>query len=766
MDRIITTCIAGALALVLASCGGETGTAKCGGGTVYDAESGQCVAQHEECGDGQVHDAQLGRCVKKGEAYCGEGTKFDEHLGQCVVEIVECGEETTEEGGECLAEPAVACGEGTVVHQEVCRPAEDVCGPGTEGEPGAGDPCTPAADACGEGTSYDTATGRCISDAEIDCGPGTFEDRDLCLPLYGFYDELAADPDLDMTADGADGVINLPDRGELFSFVGTIDEPWMEDGQTVQDVDVYTFDGEAGQWLRVTLFSLGLTEPGFIVDFVGQDVEYRRFSDLGAGIETSRDLLLPADGAYELVVSNLPQLLETLSPAGGADWHYVGYVEVLEAPEPLEVDPEGDGFSGDLSEETSNLFTVDDLESTRLDLIFDVLPTDAEAELQLWSDAKTHRESLDINDGRVTLEGLDESALLYFDGVFRFGASTDYVASAFDGKPLGDGEAIVEQIELEAGEYVGVFQFNDENRPLSASISNDSDILVATDSLGIDGSDEARPSLYWYAANDETVTVEIENDTGEDIDFLAWEVLVESSESVGISAGGAGESAYTDAMRVGQRHYVELEVDFQGAIKLSARDVSAHVGAYDEEGESVGLSLDGKTFVDVDPQTYVAYVEVKEGTSAGVILEVEEMAELNWSESSEPGVEIPRGESPGASDTIDIPSCRTVEAIDMDVEILHAQRGDLVVRLQSPEGTMYTLKAQHGGTESDIIGNFNQTLGPNYMVLSEAAPAFAIDEFLGTHGTGTWTLFVADVGVSNYVLGTIESWTLNLECSG
>jgi carboxypeptidase T len=115
--------------------------------------------------------------------------------------------------------------------------------------------------------------------------------------------------------------------------------------------------------------------------------------------------------------------------------------------------------------------------------------------------------------------------------------------------------------------------------------------------------------------------------------------------------------------------------------------------------------------------------------------------------------------TPGCSSTnpndVTIPDLSTVESLIViggcdgnaavnstaEVHIVHTYRGDLVVQLVAPDGTVYTLLNRSGGSAD----NMNQTFTVNLSL--EAA-------------NGTWRLRVRDAAALD--VGRIDTWTLNL----
>ncbi|MFG3410470.1 M14 family zinc carboxypeptidase [Streptomyces sp. NPDC048142] len=93
---------------------------------------------------------------------------------------------------------------------------------------------------------------------------------------------------------------------------------------------------------------------------------------------------------------------------------------------------------------------------------------------------------------------------------------------------------------------------------------------------------------------------------------------------------------------------------------------------------------------------------------------------------------------------IEISGCtgNASDASTVEVHVEHTWRGDLVVDLIAPDGTVYALKSASGGDSADDI---HETYTAD---LSGEAP------------NGTWSLRVQDT--ARYDTGTIDTWTLSL----
>jgi subtilisin-like proprotein convertase family protein len=91
----------------------------------------------------------------------------------------------------------------------------------------------------------------------------------------------------------------------------------------------------------------------------------------------------------------------------------------------------------------------------------------------------------------------------------------------------------------------------------------------------------------------------------------------------------------------------------------------------------------------------------------------------------------------------------TVSAdFNLDMNITHTYIGDLIVYLQSPQGTLVYLHLLSGGSADNIIGNYPHTL----------TPAGSLADFIGQPLDGNWTLLVRDGGAGG--TGALNYWSL------
>lgn len=754
--------VAGLAAASLIACGGgedeQVESHECGENTVE--EDGECVPEYpDECGEDEVRDEELGDCVRAPETYCAEGAQLDDTLGVCRAdEDLECGDETVEDDEECVPEIQKECGGGTIAFQGECVPDDEVCGDGTEDDDGT---CRPAPDVCGEGTTFDFAERHCIPESTLECGGGTTADEDfVCVGTTAFYEALAEDPDLDLTDGEAQPHLELAEPGESVVFVGNIDEPHSDDGEWVQDEDYVEFDAEAGQWLRVTVYSMGLPEPGFVFSTQNGDVDYYRLTDLGAGIEVTREFAIPSDDTQQLTISNLPQMLDEVPPAGGDDWGYVGRIETMETPEADEVELLDGFFDGDIRDLSDNFYHVTEADQAEAAaMFFGVSPDHSEAEFQVWSDEFTHEQTVSIDGAPKALDTSDDAFYLLFDRTHAYGQAIDYEAHVEEGQSAEVGETITEEIALEAGEYVGVFQDNLDESALSASIYDDDGATVAsTSNLEVSTAEEGQNSLYWYADSDTDVTLEVENTSGADIDYLVMSTDEDEADAVDGIDGELVEVDYDPTMSRGQRHYFELDIEFNDLLSVSVDGLSsARLELYDENQNLVDDDTD-TIITEIDEGHYVLSVEAQ-GTMSGFTLHIEESQIFELVETSSPSASIPDGGS--TSDDLVVDNCPNINEIEVHLDITHSWLSELIVDLEAPSGTSANLHNMEGGSSSDIDDTY-----PDPDDSANLGSGDDLYDLVGTDGSGTWTLSAEDTTSFFTNFGTINSWTLYLTCEG
>jgi hypothetical protein len=107
--------------------------------------------------------------------------------------------------------------------------------------------------------------------------------------------------------------------------------------------------------------------------------------------------------------------------------------------------------------------------------------------------------------------------------------------------------------------------------------------------------------------------------------------------------------------------------------------------------------------------------------------------------------------------TLTIGDCPTVWDVSVSVDIEHTFVGDLYLTLYAPSGQSVVLHSRDGGAQDDLRGTY---ITGNGGSLTSAEDLAALT---GTRGTGSWTLEVRDVMLSDE--GQLNRWILGLTCS-
>lgn len=350
-------------ALFLTACPSEEppgNTLTCGPNT--KEVGGKCVSTVDEapCGEGASRDPDTGQCEPDVE--CGTGTTYNPVTQTCEPDS-ECGPGTTlnEETGEC--EPDVVCGDDTTFDPATgaCLP-NAVCGEGTHFDEASGE-CVPDEN-CGEGTHFDPETGTCQPD--LVCGPGLADVNGVCLSALDLIIEEAdveepSPDDNDPALGGTPEAFALEPVGERAVLAGRIDRPVDRDGDGVidQDIDVWRFTGVEGQLLNIRVITTGAFQPAFTL--TGPNGYYRE-PQPGFSLDSSRSVVLPYDGEYDLTVLPNVVLQGSSGPIGGEDAVYAVIVEELDWPAPTLLSVPSDGSAiegeGNILQVNSNFFKL------------------------------------------------------------------------------------------------------------------------------------------------------------------------------------------------------------------------------------------------------------------------------------------------------------------------------------------------------------------------------------------------------------------------
>jgi subtilisin-like proprotein convertase family protein len=106
---------------------------------------------------------------------------------------------------------------------------------------------------------------------------------------------------------------------------------------------------------------------------------------------------------------------------------------------------------------------------------------------------------------------------------------------------------------------------------------------------------------------------------------------------------------------------------------------------------------------------------------------------------------------------VNVSDAYCVGDVDVSVDITHTFKGDLIVELISPEGTVVRLHNRTGTSDDNIVATYDQG------VVNPDGPG-SLDDFNGEIVAGVWTLRVSDN--ANIDTGTLNAWSLRIATSG
>ena len=747
---------------------------QCGDGTVQS--NGTCVPAEDgvECGDGT--DLVDGVCLPTGqEIQCGEGTELDE--GLCVPiegEDLQCGDGTVQSNGTCVpAEDGVQCGEGTELEDGFCVPTGDgpTCGSGTQlidgtcvvatdgcaegtelDESGV---CIPSDTVCAEGTAFDAGLMQCVPLSSVTCGMGTVEVDEQCVPELTVAEELAAQADLD---ESQGSQIEVPAQaGDRFIVTGTIGEPDPD-----QQLGEFTFQAEAGQWLEVGVYSLGLPAPGFTVDGPS---DYWRASPVG--VTAKRQLFVPRDGEY--TISVVPSILiadGSAGPLGDEDWGYVAYVETLEAPQAhsLVMDPEGVSLSGDTLDLVDNLYQVeglDDGESIRV--VQQELGANVDGLVKIWDQGASTVITTNLDEAFATLDALDEPFYLLVDFYTANGPSTHYELTLEPALVLEPGESVTTSVTLEAGEVVVVTQDNDESLDLFMELKKNGDIL--TESLVAPLSATYPTYRFWYSDEGGDYEVELTNTNEAESTKVQFSAEVREPIDLGILEDGGIVVAEDDsfvAIEDSVFHMVHLEEDMIISGMLTTSIGEAYFRAYETDPYSgspahsrdMAEGASTLTFEQVwTAGTYLvrvyAWWDLDEGYELQLSADAVPTEPFSYEEQFElsPGEVIEVRQFNGQWETLDV-------SIEKDgAVLLEDQLGPASDDRRNPFVKWYSDK---GGTYTVIM---EESDGPKATNYNPEVDIRSVTSLATVPGSGSVTVdeFV-DIGENHYFLVNATDW--------
>jgi hypothetical protein len=547
-------------------------TSGCAAGTVLDGST--CVASSTSCEAGTSFDRVRGKCVADTEVVCGRGTEANAD-DVCVPSAEICGEKTRLDGGRCVIE-AAACGRGTQLDPNTgaCELAAASCGPGLAYDASGGQ-CVPTDAICDDGTRFDESSGLCLPDS---CREGDAIIDGVCTSPVAQKAQNADlqesennDPSLGGNAEPF--VFGAPGDAP-FVIAGTIGAPvdLNGDGRLDQDVDAYTFEASAGEWIDITVESNGLPSPAFRVEAEsGVDIadDFTRSSAIGSGRDASRQVVIPADGTYTLTV--LPSLVLASMEGDRGDgvirgedgFGYVASLERLGWPQApaRDVSAGTTSFSGRFDRLGDNAFEI--AGATPQDIVTlraQSLGADADGVIQVWSDtttpdATTLHHLQPLVAGTPVVFGMPASTATVLVGWARAsGPMRDFeVTAAVTGRQkattLTAGASMTLTVNARRLDRIQIGQANASGAELD---------VIVTDSTGTTVGDETLASDAQYshlAAIEGDFTVEFINNSATSVDADVWVNVVEPLD-LGVAAANSTTNTPEVSVRPqGSVHY-------------------------------------------------------------------------------------------------------------------------------------------------------------------------------------------------------------------
>lgn len=306
------------------------------------------------------------------------------------------------------------------------------------------------------------------------------------------------------------------------------------------------------------------------------------------------------------------------------------------------------------------------------------------------------------------------------------------------------------------------------------------DLLKLDVSWGLDGEVEARlyndaGGLVWDDATDEQIdamtllpgtgeyTLEVENIGDESMLGLSTDIDVRSTFDNLFVGSDVSESWVRPALSEGEHDY--LVVSPGDTVEAS---VDIDYGS-DEEARLTLWDLDDGEIIDeveetgsiemtvplLPTSTYAFGVEALEDFGDDYDFEFEAIETNEISASSEPQIEIEYT----AVDTLTMGSCPEIEDIEVFVDIDHWWRGDLIVDITGPSGTVARIHDESGGSTDDIVGTYPY---PSDGGLEDGEQLF---DFIGEDGSGEWQIEVVDTWEPSSNIGTLNEWSVTLDCA-
>lgn len=125
---------------------------------------------------------------------------------------------------------------------------------------------------------------------------------------------------------------------------------------------------------------------------------------------------------------------------------------------------------------------------------------------------------------------------------------------------------------------------------------------------------------------------------------------------------------------------------------------------------------------------------------------------MEFTYCDQPALAIPDADPVGVSTQLLVTDGDVLVDVTADINLTHTWRGDLIVELTSPAGTVVRLHDRTGSLADDIITNYDELTVPDGPGL--------MSDFDGENPVGFWTLFISDNAGGD--TGTLNEWCLNV----
>src|SRR5690606_21696077 len=129
-------------------------------------------------------------------------------------------------------------------------------------------------------------------------------------------------------------------------------------------------------------------------------------------------------------------------------------------------------------------------------------------------------------------------------------------------------------------------------------------------------------------------------------------------------------------------------------------------------------------------------------------------------------VTIPNNSASIVTSTLNITTSGTINDVNViDLIGTHSWIEDLIVTIESPQGTVVTLWEEICNSENDFDVNFDDAATPGALPCPPVGggtyqPQDPLAAFNGENPQGTWTLYIEDV--FNWDGGSLDSWGLEI----